>query len=175
MQTGSKTTPIGFDPNRLKRIVRRAIWAAVAALVVYVFVRFSFATVPGANDALSPFAPGGSRVLLDRFFGVPYNGMRIVYSAPGDVAGGSFLGRIAAGPGASLAFDGRTLIVGGEEYELDGESAEFWSKRNLGTAVPDGYYFIVNENAESGYPDSRRLGLVARGEIEHRVVMRLPF
>lgn len=176
--TDESNRKTGSHPERIKRVATRLIWAVTAVLVIYFFSRFGFQTIPSPNDALEPFAPGGSRVILDRFFGELEAGHRVIYTARwGPEGDGAFCGRVVAGPGVELKLVGSSLLIGAGatlRIELSDEELTVWEKEKL-DRVPEGHYIILNENPESAYPDARTFGPIPVEAVKSRIIMRGPF
>ena len=163
------------ERRRKRQLVYRWLLAVVAALVVALLIRsYVFEIVriqgPSMNDTLV----GGDFVLITKFdyrLREPQS-LDVVYCSFPNQAG-SFVKRIVAGPGDTLAIqEGKTLVNGQEVLEpyVDHPAQSDYGPVMLG----DDQYFVLGDNrARSNDSRSDEVGVLSRARIHgkvHRIV-----
>lgn len=168
---------------------RRAIiglrWVLMLVTLVfaaYILTTYSLYTVPGEYDLreaapLRPDVEKGDTLLLQNFnFGrTPRLHDIVAYRQPGSGrdAAASLIGRIAGMPGEKLERVGPTMRVGGRDPMSIGFDIGPQAALNDGDMIPEGKYLVLVDTDAEVYPDSRRLGFIAREDITQRVGMNL--
>ena len=157
----------------VQRVVRFVVLLAVILMLGIVVRRCERFRIPDADQSLSPVYPGGSRVvceLLDEDDDLE-RGMDVVYAMEWKGQLTARYGRVRALPGDEVTADSAGMLL------VNGEKIGPINVRGkpLGV-VPDGTVFILAINPqETLYPDSRKLGLIARTHIRARILARWSF
>ena len=157
----------------IKRTVRFLVFLAVVIVLASFLDGCERHRIPDADQSLSPAYPGGSPLIcraLDADATLE-RGMDVVYAMEWEGQLTARFGRVRALPGDTVGVDAEgKLTVDGERIgpiAIRGEAAGI---------VPEGAVYILAVNPqETLYPDSRRLGFIARSDVRARIVARLGF
>jgi signal peptidase I len=168
--------PFALRHRSLLRGLRMFLGLLVMMLLLYGFMSYDIYTVPGEQGGPAMFGiQRGDRLLLARyrFWREPRLGEVVFYRAPGSDESASQVGRIVGMPGEKVERHGPTMRVGGREPLVVGFGLGPDSLIKDGDVIPEGQYFLLAENDQYDYPDSRRFGYVPLANIQFRFAMNM--
>ena len=176
---------VKFQKTRLwkaMKIIRRVLFCLILIAFLFLFLQCGVYRVAENNDSMIPEFPPNAQVIYDRFFkfhegGIPslsprYGGVnrtRVIVFVK-KFADFTYYGisRVVAVPGDTITFgDGYILVNDNTYYEVEHNNEQETVR------VPDGCYFVLNDNPGSAVQDSRHFGYVRLEEIEGVVVFSI--
>lgn len=169
--------PFAVRHRAMLRGLRMFLGFVVMVVMLFGFLSYDIYTVPGNEGGPAMFGiQRGDRLLLARyrFWREPRLGEIVFYRAPGGAEdSASHVGRIVGMPGEKLTRHGATMRVGGRDPLVVGFGLGPDARVTDGDVIPDGHYFLLAENDQFDYADSRRFGYVPLENIQYRFAMNM--
>ena len=153
--------------HAIRRWVRLAVLTGCILMVALFLRDHESFTIPDEDQSLAPIYPGGSRLHVQEVEADdPLEvGLEVVYEQQKDGTAYARFGRIAALPGDRIESREGVLHVNGESTFVRGEAP--------GQVPEKMVYILVANPFEKRYPDSRRLGFIARDAV--RAIIKARF
>ncbi len=155
------------NPVKVQKLVRLVVGAVVVVGLGYIFLRFSFRSMPAGGPLDVHNDKGSCTVVVDRFpsWGRAIaRGDLVYYRLPGEETERPFY--VAALAGDTLGVDGTRLVVAGVPLIYrTGPALESVAR------VPEGQLVLLNHNPDYRLPDSCSAGPVPRDGVTARILL----
>ena len=157
----------------LTRLIRYAVYLSILIMLWWMLSTFSFVQIERGDDSIQGVS-GYRRLLVARYAGGegPVERSDVLVFAMRDVSDRQIfrISRVVGVPGDRL--DSAL-----ECYTLNGKPTEIRVTKAVapGIVIPEGTYFLVNDNPVSIYADSLRLGLIRKEWVVGRFLSEMPF
>ena len=162
-----------YRVKALARLIRYAVYLSILIMLWWMLSTYSFVRIERGDDSIQGVS-GYHRLLVERFpeDEEPVARMDVLVFAMRDATDRQIfrLSRVVGMPGDRLGMVNDTYTINGKPTEIRVAEAV-----TPGIVIPEGSYFLVNDNPVSTYADSLRIGLIRREWVVGRFLSEMPF
>jgi len=159
--------------EKVTRFLRYILYLSIIGMLWWLFSTFAFVALDPGDGSIRE-ASGYRRVLVKKYDDQDWgaeHGDLLVFAALNARDEQYFrISRVVAKPGDLVMNRAGYYTINGELTEIHCSKV-----KSLEGRVPEGFYILVNDDPESPYPDSLRLGLIDKRWVIGRFLSELPF
>ncbi len=159
--------------SKAVRLFRYAVYLSIIVMLLWLFASFSFIRIEPGDDSVVGVS-GFQRILVEKLSEsadqVEHGDILVFAILNKDDRQVFRVSRVKGLPGDLVKVKGGLYCVNGEETNIQASG-----EVRLEGTVPPGFFFLLNDNPVSNFPDSRRLGFIDCRWVVGRYLSEMPF